>query len=236
MKADGSALSVLVRFNTSEDGKVLIALYFEKKAPPQEAKKVDPRFSFLYGPGVVSRWKGPEVTVHLCGNSDYRTAAHRGVEKWSPILAERLTLRIRETETFPPFSDLNMNCIYFIKAFQDISETNTHANGVTAAVVSPRTHEIIGASIFVFEREYENARKEVEDDVKSKNLPLSSASDALKRVFGRTVTHEMGHFFGLDHKFDGTSSIMSYSSDRADDPTSYDKEAIQALYPFYGKK
>ena len=232
MKPDKSVISLLIRINLKESGKILLALYFETKTPPQESRKVDPRFFYIEGPGVAIGWKGPEVEIELCGISDFKKTAQYALSKWNSALQNRLNIKILTPETYPPFSDVNHNCFYFIKAYKNVTKTNIHSGGETNSIISPRKKEIISSSIFLFESEYADLREYSKNQsTRSQGGVAEFEMDAtLSIVFSQTITHEMGHFLGLDHQFTGISSIMSYTDD-CFNLSDYDKEAIQALYP-----
>lgn len=197
-------------------------------------------YNYLKGPGVGVRWdKSQVLTFTDCTTvSPFVTdAIHKGLKIWSDALKNNLKISLNQKKC-PPFSDLNVNGIYYIKNFSISEAENYLTLGIAETFM---TDAIYGANMLMFGLDmytdykieipdtrftnYEEVLKAAEDPQNSK---LRSSEE---RFLLRHILHELGHMLGLAHIFDGTISIMSYNN-KPKDPglTDYDKAAIQELY------
>ncbi|MEZ4873419.1 MAG: matrixin family metalloprotease [Bdellovibrionales bacterium] len=180
--------------------------------------KVEPEYKYVLGPGVRTRWPlGTEVTLSLCSPDFSENTDVLGRHLWNEALGDSLKINFSVLETYPPFSDLNHHCIYVVHDFYKVNPENKIRllPAETFTLANPRTQNIFDADIFVYESEL--------------NKVQLTASDLLNSSFAsRFMTHEIGHFLGLDHMFeDDVKSIMSYDTENKNQLYSYDFKAIQ---------
>lgn len=227
LKNDKSAFSILLS-DTFEDQKYLLDFVFTKKVSGLPVKIADQKFNYLYGPGVRIGWdQKEELNLKLCGQEALRfgDALRRAVDQWSPTLEGRLKYSTETQSICPPFSDLNVKGVYFIKNYIMVA-SQVVVNMMTTIYSSNfDTSQLVDSDIFVFQSEYQKYLDQIPttwDDPR-----IDKVAD---KFFGRSMTHEFGHMLGLDHQFDGTESIMSYD-DNTKNITQYDQNAVEALYP-----
>lgn len=220
MLPDESAFSVLVYFNTREDGNILAAFIFTKHADALDVSREvqgDQAYNFLMGPGIKVRWDTKyRVNIKLCGNFPYHIekATQRAVGLWQSPLRNKLAVDVTQVSSFPPFSDLSSHCIYLVDSF--LTEGEKYSNpGTTLFAANPATKTIVDADIFLWKQEFQK---------------FEYGYSALNQSYiEHVIGHELGHFLGLDHQFSGIKSIMSYSEDRLQ-LWEYDEKAIRHLY------
>jgi hypothetical protein len=227
---DGSAVSVLMDFSTPVSGNGLLAVYFEKpltQTQMREIRQTDSKYRYLAGPGRLIGWDPEEsVTLNLCGAKSQTDLVSESLEKWTEYLQGRLNVEYAQTNHFAPFSDLNQHCVYFFDGYIFEQRSDAFTLGITKSLWSESRAKTVDSDVIIFGSEFTKMRN---------TAPPGADPARVQEVMDRTartaVTHELGHWFGLDHKFDGTSSVMSYDF-KTDTPERYDIEAIQALYPF----
>ena len=216
-KETKDSFSILAELQDSEDGRVLLSFVFVKKTEQQDIAKVDDHYKFIMGPGVVLSWSQKEVLqIDVCGNQFYSTqhAFDAGLDQWKKALSDRMEIKTNYLSTYPPFSDLNSHCIYTVNDYTTEPRPEYMNPASTTTNYDTFKGQIIDADIFVWVKEVE------------KDGDINSQASYLTGV----TSHELGHFFGLDHQFDEQfESIMSY--DKTDYFTEYDYESISILYP-----
>lgn len=219
---DKSKMSFLGSIQTGDNGKILFSMSFYKESP-QNLVKIGTNTSdyYLYGPGVLVPWKLKEdrkVSVKICPTvtkkyaSSYVTYAIKAWEEPFKYKTKKLNIDAREATSCKPFSDVNEHSVQYVGSYlKRAPDKKGSYNPASALVQSDLTiGNIFDADIFIWGAEI----------AKDKNF------NDLDLIF--TMTHEFGHFLGLDHQFDGTASIMSYKNVQG--LTEYDSEAITKLY------
>lgn len=213
VKADGNAFSILFSVN-DRDGKNLVALTFVRKAERVVAT-ADKRFRYLAGPGVKVAWpQDQDLKVYICGDIPEAIAMkyYAGTLLWEESLKGRLGVKVGWAKKFPPFSDLNSQCIYTVDNYRTEQSEESSNPAITVPNMDPFRSQFVDSDIIVWRQEI----KKMGVDLEEANLLWY-------------VGHEFGHLLGLDHQFeDGIKSIMSY--DGVSEITDYDKEAIGGLY------
>lgn len=222
-----SAFSLLFRAKSRDDGRVIAAFYFSKNTPnATDISYVDSSYNYVAGPGVAVGWdQGVEHSLGYCGKdaSTFSSIVNDSLDVWIAQLGdERLKIRKQSHETFPPFTDLNTNCVYVVDKYMTIVDQDAVNGGITLPVINYLSGEFSSANVLMFQGEIDKITR------------LGGDQNFKNQHFKETLIYELGHFFGLDHKGlgadDSVDSIMSYSHDGAN-LESYDIEAVQALYP-----
>lgn len=200
----------------------LTSLILSENQPASVNTAAKPEGKYLYLFPPQGRWRTAKVNLTLCG---VPTAASRrvvaAIADWQKVLAGRLEIVVRELkQEYPPFSDLNVHCIYWIEGFRiSKNEKKMHAGG-TQNLVTVDGRGFLDNDIYLYASEL----MKIKD-----NNPNRQDQMRLKAVYDVTL-HEVGHWLGLDHQPDQKiPSVMGESG--VDKLTDYDIEAIQQLYP-----
>ncbi len=221
LKTDGSAFSLLFSAKDSTNGRIVAGFYFASSTPVSAVEKGTKDYSFLID-SIKLPWR-EAVQIDSCGDFPQTTndTIAASLNEWTlddaPTTSKR-SVRFRQQKSYAPFSDLNQHCIQLISNFKLETTTNFYTAGVTLPIYNLATKSLIDADIMIF---------------------MDHPRVAAGMVTGKaspTLTHELGHFFGLGHEFsknaDGTAahpSIMGYSQGTTS-VTSWDFEAIRDLY------
>lgn len=213
---DDKGASFLVKSSTTD---TLYAIYYIKKDSSGGSyhKLSAHQFSVAHNSTPV-RWKSRYHNLNLCGDSSIanKKEVQAAIDTWKQAVGEKsLEVELEELPggVYPPFSDLNTNCIYFIKDY--LAADNSHvAMGRTHPIYNSNTNEMYSAPMFIFLNEIQK-------------FPQDQQQSRLES----TIVHEMGHFFGLGHPpHDSTApSIMSYKDD-SNKITQYDIQLYNDLY------
>jgi hypothetical protein len=154
----------------------------------------------------------------LCGEKilSFQSEAESSLATWQSALGGELRLSLKALRSYPPFSDLNVNCVYNVKGFLIDPREDRYFLGKTLYSAYLPDGELIDSDVFLFDDEFSKM---------SLHHPKAQV-DASRR---RSLTHELGHWLGLHHIFDGTPSVMSYDQDD-DELSDYDRRAVLNLY------
>ncbi len=221
LKADGSAFSLLWSAKDGVNGRVLAGFYFANSTPIAPIEKGTKDYAFLID-SIKIPWR-EDIKIDTCG--EFSEATHATISaslaEWSqdstPSRSKRSVTHSLQ-KNYAPFSDLNRHCIQLISDFTLETTKNFYTAGVTLPIFNLATKTMIDSDIFIF----------MDHSRVANGMITGKASP--------TLTHELGHFFGLGHEFtrneDGTAahpSIMGYSQGTTA-VTSWDFEAIRDLY------
>lgn len=211
------SFSFLGTVEDEESGRNLVAFYFVKPTE-QTLSMGNQNYKYLGGPGVKVVWdQSKELLVNICGkqNANVVNTYTRGVNMWSAPLKDRLKLRTQQLDKYPPFSDLNVHCIYNVDSYLTTAPEEQSSNPAVAISVLDRfKSRFIDSDVIIWDREFDKGGVTYETYA------------GMSWVVG----HEIGHVLGLDHQFDDqVKSLMGYEG--IDYLTTYDWNAIQELYP-----
>jgi len=220
IKPDRSSFSILFYLPANDEyGKTLASVVFYRVSPIQKtAELTNDEYKYLFGPGVkVPHNLDQDITYTIMGKESIQ---HQGkirssVTPWNTALKDITEIKIAKDRTPPPFSDVNTHGVYFIKDYLFTGSENFSVNGITIIVPNLSNLDIADSDIIISYSEWEKYG--------------AGYQQIFNKKIEEVLTHELGHFLGLDHQFDDlVPSIMSYETNRVF--TNYDKKAIRALY------
>ncbi|MDQ3235312.1 MAG: hypothetical protein M3Q07_26170 [Pseudobdellovibrionaceae bacterium] len=222
LKRDGKAFSVLVSFTDDTAGRGLFSATFADSATVNRLAVApeDKKYNYLNGHRPV-KWE-QDISLDLCGDvpQEQQDSVKASMEAWYADPTRQPDEEYRGVSynvktQYPPFSDLNTQCILLVNNYKAENSTNFFVGGATLTSINFANEQIIDGDIFIF---MDHLAKEV------------------KGQASPTTTHEIGHFLGLGHEFDDPDqghehykSIMGYS-DGTDNVTVDDFKAIRNLY------
>lgn len=207
-EGERQAYSLLVEVQHPYQGRVLISTLFIKKRENEERinEFTEKNFSYLYGPGLKVKWPKAqsERSLDICTqeifNHKVMTTFHDNMLAWNPFLPLGHKIVSKVKNNFAPYNDLNQSCLFPIVDYR----FEKMVTGLTTVASNLYSGEILHGSILL--------------------LLANESNDHL----AKTVRHEVGHFLGLGHMFDGSPSVMDYEG--TTELQEYDVEALSALY------
>lgn len=230
IKDDQSAFSILIG-SSKKGGRQLAFFVFTPGGPAKKEMFTTDNFYFLLGKGVKAVWPEPEKTLTICRSPSpgITQMFNDSVAEWTKHLRGRLTVKTAESNSCPPWTDLNSQTITVLDDWIEI-EGEIGQTGTTQAIYDIANGHIADSDIFLYRGEIEEVHKiaRTNFDVRKQG---AEEDYRLQWFYTETVLHELGHWLGLHHNFEkGVASAMSYDSNvKGLQP--YDIQAIQALYP-----
>ena len=235
VKEGDDAFSVLFSLLDSNKGKHLVAMSFLRvQDKPLLSQMVDSAYNYIFGPGVVVRWRqDKELNMLVCTQTGamthYSKLAHEAIGAWDYSLGfgERLAVNTVDSNACPPFSDLNTQTVFHVPDWVEVLG-DIKMSAFVYNIPNYYESTFVDSDIFFLEGEWN------EDYLKYKQTtiddPLVYESYLMQSDYKRTMKHEFGHILGLDHTFDdNVRSVMSY--DGLSYIQNHDTASIQALYP-----
>jgi hypothetical protein len=221
ISADRTKMSFLFRLKDKRYGSVLMsAVFYKFNQQKTTIPKTSTALKYIFGPGVIVPWKlaaDKKVKISVCPSAvgfvsleQIRTA----FEKWEEPFryqSKKLDIDVVPVASCKPFSDVNESALHYVSEYLTMPEEEYLNPGFALINADISSGYIFDADIVLLGSEIK----------KSPGYKTNGGLD-------RTLTHEFGHFLGLDHMFDGHSSIMSYR--RVTDIMWYDSTAIRELY------
>jgi hypothetical protein len=241
VKENKTGLSILVYLEQNKT-QVLHNFFFKRPNPEYSERTYsynDSRYIGLnkeLNGGSENRiiWKEDpkNLKIHLCGiNSDVvRADIIAGVKLWEDALENQIAIEVIDlSNNYPPFSDLNVHCVYILDDFVVTSPSEKgFTKGFNLSTYNSDDGTIFSSDIFYNKKEIEDL---VEHYYKNNIIPYKLSFEEFLRFEKKVFPHEFGHFLGLGHQFDeDIPSIMSYQ-DEETFISDYDK---QAIFYFYG--
>ncbi len=230
VKDDQSAFSVLVSLNSIGLDSLISFEFTRKQDTGFLSQKLDAAYNYMFGPGIKMTWdQSKEHKITICNQNsigEYAEVAKESVLRWKEgPLENRLRYTVSDApETCPPFSDLNTHSILHVKGWIAVYKEGAQ---LAFATMTPNfySQNFVDGDVMFLESEWEEGlegKSLVDEEI------LSNAN--VQKAYRITITHETGHLLGLHHQFDpAIPSMMGYKD--VDRLTTYDWNAIQALYP-----
>lgn len=223
----------LIHFSQSEDQKITSimyrsehnnevsvgVLYFTKSSKVIQPSTGNTDFNYIRGPGVKVAWKGDkalEINYASTLVTSMKKTVIEAAKLWGAEMQPAVQFTAKEVAKNVPFSDLQNKGFYLIDDYYAVPEKTASALGLTISLHDNSSTSMADSDVLVFSKEFEKSGVDI-------------FHPALKNHLRITIIHELGHFVGLDHIFDGTKSVMSYELDQLT-LTDYDKAAVRELY------
>lgn len=228
---DGTKHSLLIHYGGGTRESLLAYRFAKVTDHDRVPEKTAAPYNYLYGRGVKVNWQpSAPVPIVFCtdqtpeyGYEDFMSR----VQMWREVLHNRLDLHLEPSANCPTFDDVNTRTAGFVKAWAEIPHTREGIVGMAGTMSLYSDSTIVDSDIFIFSQEWQEILDSRNDG--SVYDSAQTVSARLREQIRQTMLHELGHFLGLAHIFDGTPSVMAY--DDVGILTPYDIGAIQELYP-----
>lgn len=235
LKNDGTSASFLVFFQQQETQYLINYVFGLGQRNLIDILNTSEYYLYLFGPGVRVRWPQKDnIALNFCSRPTpqevfFQKSTKKSIETWNR--ETNVTISYDDQKlSYPPFSDLNSHCVYLVRNYRQTLDSQSTANPAGTLVTPQFSRKaIIDSDIFIWANEVQKLYGPVYEYLFTNKLTLKKFNDFMEEKIQRTMTHEIGHFLGLDHMFNGTRSIMSYNPDDRG-LSSYDKDAISELY------
>jgi hypothetical protein len=240
ISSDKRTMSFLGKASDPVSGTTLLVVSFSQRyRNGPGASRSTELFNFVGGKGIKYRWNARPITLSLCLPDPKQTArvgadtrrrepvvdlVQQAWNAWtdggsggSGLLREHQAKLLIRNQNIPPFSDVNVHCLYSVPDYAHESSNELLTSGLTLPMVNHSLGTIETAGVFLFERAIARVPGE--------------------RSYLSTAIHEIGHFLGLGHEFDKGPdgrfkylSAMGYFENRTVFPSPRDRAAIKELY------
>lgn len=240
LKEDGSAASFLV-FTKTPQRSFLSNIVFTFKEEGVDTSvpfiaDAPTNYNYLFGPGVRVTWPNKnKLKLDFCYDYDHTEvvlafAVKNSKQDWNEKTEVQIAQRYKR-KNYPPFSDLNSSCIYVVENYSNTPNGQKVANPASSMTVANLDQKtIIDGDIIIWKNEVAKYYGPKVAELAGKGKTKDEINEVIEKSIRRAITHEIGHFIGLDHKFEeGVETIMSYEKDHTE-ISEYDIQAVQELY------
>jgi len=196
-------------FTFQENGHTSIsAITFKKSQLNKSIARSEEDYRFTFN-NLKLRLQNKNIILATCGKFDESeiTIMKSSLAQWN-LNDAGLILKLKETNDFPPYSDVNTNCIVPVRKYLVRNNSFRFTGGFVTEMIDYQANTLLPSSIFIMFSE--KSRSEV-------------GSFDLETIF----KHEVGHFLGLGHEF-RLDSIMGYNDFNS--ISGHDYKALKSLY------
>ncbi len=151
--------SLLFLTSNGKSGKTLVQLTFSKYDGVSETRLIGNDAPYLGGKGVGYRWEAPdELKLNFCGKDmlPYADDLNKGIRRWEDAANGRIKISSKLLSSgYPPFSDLNFQCIYSVTNYLTASDPKFSNPGFALNSTHISTSQFVDSDIFLVFAEME---------------------------------------------------------------------------------
>ncbi|MDB2426090.1 matrixin family metalloprotease, partial [bacterium] len=169
---NGSAISFLTYDKFSDEGVSLDMLIF-RSLSHNKPKIGNTKFNYVEGPGVKVRWDlEKEKEVSICGKQSrlLEFPVKEAINTWQEGLGKPLNFKVVYKDNYKPFSDLNQNCVFYVKNFREEASKKITTFALNAGFRHYEEGQFISSSILFFEEDFKLDIRSSDDSVPTVNL------------------------------------------------------------------